>query len=488
MDEAQSKLWYEVRAIMDEADEHERALSSDDDDYAERVFSGISAPSSLHLRLDPQEPDFPRSQLPTRTPSNQFHTRRNAAFDGLDRNVCASATGGEDIGPAFSRQAVGFGLSELSPLPLVFGGPNWGSSADAAHESARGEKMAGEWERKGCEEEGEEEEDDGWYAGDPEDFGSGAEGSEDSLDDCAEWSSKTASWATRHGGSEEESEEEESEPMCRRATGGHSAPSSDGPRPPKAPERFFGGIADLEDLDDREGDGVYEMDMDEAHGKKAAPPACKRSGMDGPAARASSNEGKRVRFEQGSLPDEEGARSRENLAAGLLDRRRQISLDLEGTGGDLDEMQIVDAGGGGPQYVHYSLDNVPSDEGTNQAALAQLLSITRQTETASLGTPTNVMPEFVVGAPRRGDRSMGPPPPRAARAGATSKVQLSHLEQIDQVSSEPASTAARTSSPEASFRASSGARPRRNFRNKSVDQPADVDMSAQATTDVQALD
>ena len=79
-------------------------------------------------------------------------------------------------------------------------------------------------------------------------------------------------------------------------------------------------------------------------------------------------------------------------------------------------------------YTHYSLDDVRDDEGSNRAALAEVLSMTQSADQHSPPAPQRVgmQAECVVGAApwRRAAAPRMAPPPRGARA-----VQLSHLEQ-----------------------------------------------------------
>ena len=330
MQDPEDRLWHEVRALMDEAGEEEQQLSSDDEGYVERLMEGNSAPSSIHsLRVQEGQPTT-RGSAAVAVGGLEFSSRLNAAFHGLDRHTLSGSLGAVDlsrqVGPVFSRQCEGFGLSEAlrarqrdghsgeEAVPRVGSSRHWVGAPEVVDAAADGGAPSGSGAGGNCgdaagaeEEEEEEEEEDGWGSGAEvdDDWGSGAEdeGKDGGIDDSAEWSSRTASWATKCGGSDE-SDDDEEDAMQQDFDVRQVSPGVPTPTGHQPPVGAFGGVADLDDLaDDPDGDEDQPGERSNGLPPKRSAVADQLVGdLDGGAvggpSSASAHGGKRVRFEE----------------------------------------------------------------------------------------------------------------------------------------------------------------------------------------------
>ena len=348
--ENDEKLWNEVRTMMDDADEHEQILSSDDDDYAERLMDGDSAPSSVHLHLGEAVAPARGTGALFSVGGSTFNNRRLAAFAGLDQRPSlvagfAMSDISSRVGPTFSRQAAGFSLSEepLVPhgaysdveLPHVGGSRNWGAirqspvvaEEDGVVEGGRGDHIEGEEE--------DEDEDDGWGSdGEVDgDWGTGVEdeGKDGDVDDTAEWSSKTASWAVNNEGSDESDNESATEEQSMEEDLDLRSTALRPPVPTvQTPASTFGGMADLDDLTDDE-EFMVDEDTDNGSNLASSGPQPKRPATSDSKESRAAGEGKRVRFEnnEAAMSDVSprpliGLASDDPFLAGLLGNHRLL--------------------------------------------------------------------------------------------------------------------------------------------------------------------
>ena len=213
----EAKLYREVRQLMAEAPADQPELSSDEEDYTDRLMSGRtnrrsfgSSPSARHP--PPANPLARKDSVPAGGTA-QFHGRIASIFDALGTPGGTSSGAGAGtpgsmqqdpfgrIGPTFSNQCEGHALEEpKEAAPL---------DDDSAEE-------AGDDDDDGSD--GDDDGDDGGY-GDLEGETRADKGAEE---DPREWSRHTASWAQEAGSSDEEEDE----------ASGADAMQADRPAPP----------------------------------------------------------------------------------------------------------------------------------------------------------------------------------------------------------------------------------------------------------------
>ena len=228
----EAKLYREVRQLMAEAPADQPELSSDEEDYTNRLMSGRtnrrsfgSSPSARHA--PPVDPLVRRDSVPA-SGTSQFHGRIAFIFDALGTGGSSGTPGTAGsmqqdpsgrIGPAFSNQCEGHALEEpKEAAPL---------DDDSAEEA-------------GDDDDGGDDDDDDGYGDLPgETKVNGAE------EDPREWSRHTASWAQELGSSDEDEDE----------ASGAAAMRACRPAPPSPAAEGFGGAADLSALDDEDDTG-----------------------------------------------------------------------------------------------------------------------------------------------------------------------------------------------------------------------------------------
>ena len=196
----EAKLYREVRQLMAEAPADQPELSSDDEDYTDRLMSGRtsrrsfgSSPSARHA--PPADPIVRRDSVPA-SGTAQFLGRIASIFDALGTGGSSGAgtPGGVQqdasgrIGPAFSNQCEGHALEEpKEAAPLDDDSAEEEGDADDADDGSADDDDDG---------------DDGGYGDLPGE--TRADGAEE---DPREWSRHTASWAQELDSSDEDEDE-----------------------------------------------------------------------------------------------------------------------------------------------------------------------------------------------------------------------------------------------------------------------------------------
>ena len=197
----EAKLYREVRQLMAEAPADQPELSSDDEDYTDRLMSGRtsrrsfgSSPSARHA--PPADPTVRRDSVPA-SGTAQFLGRIASIFDALGTGGSSGAgtPGGVQqdasgrIGPAFSNQCEGHALEEPKDAePLDDDSAEEEGDADDADDGSADDDDGG---------------DDGGYGDLPGE--TRADGAEE---DPREWSRHTASWAQELGSSDEDDDDD----------------------------------------------------------------------------------------------------------------------------------------------------------------------------------------------------------------------------------------------------------------------------------------
>jgi hypothetical protein len=497
-DEENTQLYHEVKAMMDEAEDDERQLSSDEEGYVDGLMEGRT---TIKVVARPSEavPTFGTARKLSVLPAGGqgFQDRMCAAFGDLGSSVIApSATAfdpaqGVRVGPAFSGQASGYSLAE--PLPPT---TSWlesdddeeeedgdevhygtsrparrGASGRASHSGAGRSSGDGEW--SGMDDEESDDDDGGGGGGgggraavdeeEDDDEEEDEEEGEGIDEDPREWSRHTATWAAELSDSADEGNDEGDDGDDGRASSAEGsgasrqspprAGSAEAPLPGAAPSTkepgggavvrppiaAFGGLHDLDDLDDEIDAGEGGTDPALSHstlgGGGDRRPARKRGaeaaveGEAAPNARAGATVEqpqsqpqsqpqpqqppgpaapmKRVRF---SEPQQQKARRASGDAppAGIL---KQALGAIRHEGGRLGSAAPVGDGGGGGggdggggggggdgdrpageaavgrppgRYIKYSLDDADDSAAANADGLAQLLAMV-----GHLPTPSN---------------------------------------------------------------------------------------------------
>ena len=385
-DATNAALFHEVKALIDGADEDEKhALSSDDEDYAERVIGGATSRStatrSTLSRLSPASSSTSthatRKESVAAIGNASFHARMDAVFGGLIAGEVAPTAmhGLQCIGPAFSNQCQGHNLAE--PLAASLAPPGLDNDGDDVDDgvdgSFDGRQAVGGDDDDGMDSEGEERGDDDDDEGDV---------------DPREWSRHTATWATDLSDSDEE---QGSRGDCTR-----------GAVPASAARNAIAAFGGLDDLDDLEADGPG----DHSNGNS-------RPGM--------AQEGGAPREVRAQQPPASILRKRPEASAGLAataapmrdpKRVRFEPRQQEPQGGQALEQQQMQQMHHHQQeqtehrrsgYKYYSLDGVEGDtDEANARGLAQLLQLVGSAHAAP---------------PRAGASSHRPPSARQARVG-----------------------------------------------------------------------
>ena len=239
-DAASDALWYEVKGMMDDAQEDPESvqpLSSDDEEgYVDRLMEGRTTRFGSKQRTSASMPApgiERRLSIPV-TGGSAFTQRTLSVFDALCPDAVKDPTTGggpwvgERIGPAFDNQCRGHQLAEpITPLATADDGEGDDGTGNDAEEG----------------EDGEEEDDDQAYR----DYEEEDEGEEQ---DPKEWSRHTATWSA------DVSDSSDGEDDSIRAHPDHGSTSSviasaaSTGRKVSEAISAFGGASDLDELDD----------------------------------------------------------------------------------------------------------------------------------------------------------------------------------------------------------------------------------------------
>ena len=430
-------LYREVRQLMMEAPEDQQELSSDEEGYVDRLMSGRTSRRNMDSSARGGEtgagPLAARRDSVPASGTSQFQGRLDSVFGGL---IAGGALAVKPdvmgrIGPAFSGQSKGLPLGEpKDAAPL--------DDSDDDLDGAGAGVAAGGGDGDGDGPDPDDEGDEDMFAHDDLEGEQREDGAEE---DVREWSRHTATWAQDGGSSDEEVDAMQTEKAAKQTTAASAAPpSSDG----------FGGMDDLQDLDDG-GDDDGDGEATPSALPASSAPTPKRAGgvaagdgggsgggggtggggASGGGCGGASPSGKRSRCTQAAPPSRPGVASDDPFLASLLGKKQHPAAAAALAAPAAPAAPAAAAQRVRTGYTHYSLDDQPDTEATNQQALADVLRMTGAGASAGgavAARPAPAAPSRALGAGRlMAEVAVGASKPRAPKkvVGRTAAAAVS---------------------------------------------------------------